>query len=184
MSSVDLPPIVIIHGLKGSFLKDKRTNVRKYLTLGTLLNLVDDQFPLPLERENDNKGQQKMDDIVSDGVMDRIGYRCLSLAEIYATLIDHLKAKGREVHEFHYDWRRELEETSNNLEIYLDNLLKDSKYGAQMICHSMGGLITFPLINIRPDLFHSILFGGAALGPGLNFLQDVSIPGLLLIYYL
>ncbi len=37
--------------------------------------------------------------------------------------------------------------------------------------------MSLPLLNKRPDLFHSILFAAAALGGGISFLQDVSVPG-------
>ena len=42
---------------------------------------------------------------------------------------------------------------------------------AQVVCHSMGGVVVLELLARRPDLFHSVVFIGCPLQAGVTYLQ-------------
>jgi len=103
----------------------------------------------------------------------------LTLATFYGPFLNTL-SHGRLVHEFSYDWRRECAENNMRLERFIEDVIQNHSGPAkavQVVAHSMGCLITLPLLNRRPELFHSVLFAAAAYKPGIGFMQDVSEPG-------
>ena len=55
--------------------------------------------------------------------------------------------------------------------------MEKSGRAPQLICHSAGALVTFPLLNRRPELVHSILFAAGALDQGMLLCQDMSTTG-------
>jgi len=173
----NLPPLVLVHGIKGSHLLDTSTGKFRFLTVASIFNVGPLQFPLPQEREDEGRGKQKTDTLVSAGIMEEIGPKWMPLKRPYGPFLDWAKSTGREVYTFHYDWRRELQEQTSGLATFLRKILEGKTTGAQVVAHSMGGLITFPLLNESPELFHSVLFGASALGGGVSFLPDLSIPG-------
>ena len=48
---------------------------------------------------------------------------------------------------------------------------KKRKGAAQVVCHSMGGLVVLDVLSRRPDLFHSVLFVGCPLEGGVSYLK-------------
>lgn len=186
-----LPPLVFIHGAKGSHLRAiGSSSCRVYPKLGSILcpRCWSDQFQLPLNWVDSDDGLrvQALDCLVSDGPISHVEVCCgfLSLAEYYKPFIDWASAAKRELHTFHYDWRRELDEASSALEFFLENVTRScssanesGRMGAQVVCHSMGAMIAFALLNRRPELFHSVLLAAPAVMGGCIFLEDLSIPG-------
>jgi pimeloyl-ACP methyl ester carboxylesterase len=68
-------------------------------------------------------------------------------------------------HVFLYDWRREIPESTEKLERYLEGVVAASGGRAvQLLCHSMGAIVALPLLAKRKDLIHSALF----LAPGVR----------------
>ena len=63
-----LPPLVFVHGLLGSHLVDPETGSRRFLTARQVLNLQDDKFQLPLEREFNGRFVPPTGAQVSDGL--------------------------------------------------------------------------------------------------------------------
>lgn len=178
-------PIVFIHGLKGSHLKDGSGN-RRYVTASQLFGLSDDKIPLPLHRD-EATGAQDSDSLVPDGSIRDIKICCCVAQSFYGPFVRHFSQKqGHSLfYEFSYDWRRDLTETSGIFEKYLEDIVKKhfpnraqaagaGRKGVQVVAHSMGCLITFPIVNRRADLFHSCLFAAGAMGPLFAFLPDVS----------
>ncbi len=93
---MDNPPLVLIHGLKGSHLRDTTTNRLRYLTLNSLFNLNrEDQFPLPTEREDGGKGAQMKDNLVSEGILRDVRACNKVLATFYGPFIDWVEKDGR-----------------------------------------------------------------------------------------
>ena len=175
-TSTNLPPLVLIHGLKGGHLKDVQTGQRRYLRTAQLFNPTRYQDPpaLPLKRDP-VKGTQAKDNLVPDGIIKNVDLLGFNLASFYGPFIDEFK-DSRDLRLFSYDWRRDLDEGGEAIETFLEQVIKEtgSKQGVQVVCHSMGGLITFPVLNRRPELFHSVLFAAAALGGGISFLRDLA----------
>ena len=180
-SSALLPPLVFIHGWKASVLTNKHTNKDEFdYTLGKCLGISSDpDLELPLELETD--GTQVKDDLIPtsachSATADLICVK-LKVAPIYGPLLDHLH-KTRDLHVFAYDWRMCLDETVAKFEQFLlDVTQRCDGQAPQVIGHSMGCLITLHLLNKRPELFHSILFGAGAMSPNASLLHDFSIMG-------
>ena len=176
ISTHPLPPLVLIHGLKGGHLKDSATGTRRYLRVAQLFNPTRFQDPpaLPLVRD-DETGAQPRDTLVPDGAIDDVTLLGVNLASYYGPFEREFSEK-RQLKTFSYDWRRDLDESGESLERFLEQVIEDtgSEDGVQVVCHSMGGLITFPVLNRRPELFHSVLFAAAALGGGASFLRDLA----------
>ena len=178
-NSTDLPPLVLIHGLKGGHLRDSVTGKRRYLRVAQLFNPTRFQDPpaLPLKRDPVT-GAQPKDTVVPDGIIDGVDLLGVNLASYYGPFKEEF-GTSRDLKLFSYDWRRDLDESGEALEEFLEGVIEEtgSTQGVQVVCHSMGGLITFPVINRRPELFHSVLFAAAALGGGVSFLRDLAEPG-------
>lgn len=84
--------------------------------------------------------------------------------------------RTRDLHVFAYDWRRSTDETVDKFEVFLEDVKSNTGMSPQVIAHSMGGIISLSLLNRRPELFHSVLFGAAAYGRSMAILEDVSLP--------
>eukprot|EP00009_Paramoeba_aestuarina_P008421 CAMPEP_0201513696 /NCGR_PEP_ID=MMETSP0161_2-20130828/5699_1 /ASSEMBLY_ACC=CAM_ASM_000251 /TAXON_ID=180227 /ORGANISM="Neoparamoeba aestuarina, Strain SoJaBio B1-5/56/2" /LENGTH=412 /DNA_ID=CAMNT_0047910007 /DNA_START=22 /DNA_END=1257 /DNA_ORIENTATION=- len=54
---------------------------------------------------------------------------------------------------------------------------------AQVVCHSMGGLVVLDLLSRRPDLFHSVAFVGCPLTAGVSYMQDLHVAAPMGINY-
>ncbi|KAL9191569.1 hypothetical protein ACHAXT_001275 [Thalassiosira profunda] len=179
MAADPLPAIVFIHGWKASVLVDAKTGAEKFnYAFSHLLGFGGNVLELPMER--DAGGGQLHDDLVASEPTRNIECLCgsVTLAELYGPLLDHLAHKRkRDVRAFAYDWRRELGETSQKLEAFLEDVKRETGRAAQLIGHSMGCLITLHVLNRRPDLFHSVLFGAGAMSPNLSLTEDYSIVG-------
>ena len=136
-----------------------------------------DQFPLPT-RYNAN-GVQDDDGIASAGqLLDLTVCGCINIASIYTPIVREAQALGRQVYLFHYDWRRSPAEAGARLEAFLTDVLEDCGYdgGAQVLCHSNGATVSWPVVNRRPDLVHSVVFAAGALRGGLSALHEMSEP--------
>jgi len=171
-------PLVLIHGLKGSHLKT-RNGVRVFCNAASYVTGKSTQFPLPAER--DSNGVQASDNVIVDGIMEEIKVCGLAVNTFYKTFIDWAEVQGRPFTIFQYDWRRDIDEAVNQLELFLlDSLRRCSGAGVtgvQVVCHSNGALVTLPLLNRRPDLFHSILFCSPQVTATVGTLEDVSAEG-------
>jgi pimeloyl-ACP methyl ester carboxylesterase len=187
-----LPPLVLVHGIKGSHLRRKGCCGRRaYLSVEALLfNCCGcDQFPLPWKYDqgigDSDLGTEKQyaDDFESDGtILDVTCCGCIPASQMYSKTLKWAEKAGRRVCCFDYDWRRSPKEAGSKLERFLEAILRHDESGwtggVQVICHSNGALVTFPVLNRRPELFHSVLFAAGALRGGVGFIRDLSIKGL------
>lgn len=175
-----LPPLVFVHGLKGGHLRRKRGG-RKYLALGRLLcggccGL--DQMPLPRQYEADS---QESDDLLPDGPIADVRLLGLKVLSMYAPLFEWAAKSGRRLYAFSYDWRRDQLEAGQKLERFLEELLQKEcragiwSGGAQLMCHSNGGIVTFPVVRRRPELFHSMLWAASGSLANVSMLPDLSV---------
>ena len=181
------PPIVFVHGLKGSHLR-KRDDcpcacAQPYLSAEALLFgpccSGQYQFELPWEYDSQTE-EQATDGLIAHDVLWRLyGCGCVPLVDVHEDIRIWAQSNKRRFFGFAYDWRRSPQECGNRMEEFLESVLeKDFKRtgwdgGVQVIAYSYGALITIPVLNRRPDLFHSTLFIGAAANHGTNLLPDL-----------
>lgn len=175
----DLPPLVFIHGWKASILASKSTGKVQFdYTFDRLLGVTaGDVLELPMQWDSD--GRQTRDDLEASHPTYDVKGLCgmLTLAQLYGPILKHLRKEGRDVKEFAYDWRRDLDETSLSFEAFLEAVKDDTGKEPQVMGHSMGCLVTLHVLNRNPGLFHSVLFGAGAMGPNFSLMEDFSLVG-------
>ena len=159
------PPLVLIHGIKGSVLTDVHGGVN-WFTAWQALGLTAPELSLPAKWIDD---VQPRDGLTASAPLDTVAWH-----DVYAPFLKWAVASRRAFHPFSYDWRRDNLETTDAFILFLENVrLKSSNAKIQVVAHSMGGLITFAAIHRRPELFHSVVFAGVPFGPSISFLEDM-----------
>lgn len=173
-----LPPLVFVHGFKGSYLVDSKTGSTEWITAFKAFGLFTSypKLALPLTWSDDDT--QDKDTIVPNGPMHSIAY----FYSVYGPFLDWAaRSSGRSFHPFAWDWRRSMFEAVDQLLTYLQDLGTP----CQVVGHSMGGLVTYAAMltayqrggtDLLKRLFHSALFVGTPFLPGNCLLED-SIPG-------
>ena len=165
-----LPPLVFVHGLKGSHLREgsRESGARRYLSVWRLLCGACckgvDQMPLPRRYEakgsggeeeggrnedgNDDDPPQARDTLIPDGPIADVRFAGVKVASMYTPLFDWAEARGRRLYAFSYDWRRSPFEAGQKLEAFLTDVLRREREsgvwtgkGAQLIVHSDGGIV-------------------------------------------
>ncbi len=190
-------PIVFVPALMGTTLyrhqqsSDSRNDEEQsvYVTSAIGLGLDTPDLALPIEWKNNVRGDtdlyctndnsinqvptQSKDDILPGEALKSITLDlccCASITvlEQYASFYEQFE-KFRHFHTFAYDWRRDLNESTEYLLEFLEKI--KSKYGvsAQVVSHSMGCLIALAACNTCPTLFHSNCFVGGMFGGGVGF---------------
>lgn len=172
------PPLVFVHGFKGSYLVDSKTGSTEWITPFKAFGLFTSypKLALPLTWSDDST--QDKDTIIPNGPMHSVAY----FYSVYGPFLDWASgASGRDFHPFAWDWRRSIFEAVDQLLAHLEAL------GApcQVVGHSMGGLVTYAAMltayqrggaELLGRLFHSALFVGTPFLPGNCLLED-SVPG-------
>jgi len=160
-----LPPLAFIHGIKGSVLSDAQGAVR-WLNVWQGLGLASTDLRLPLQWHGE---VQERDGLIATAPLSAVAWH-----EVYAPFLNWASASGRVFRPFAYDWRRDNQENADEFVKFLEKVRAENG-GArvQVAAHSMGGLITFVVLNRRPDLFHSVLFAGVPFGSSISFLEDM-----------
>lgn len=173
-----LPPLVFVHGFKGSYLVDSKTGSTEWITPLKAFGLFTSypKLTLPLTWSSDDT--QERDSIVSNGIIHSVGY----VYSVYGPFLDWAShSSGRRFHAFSWDWRRSMYEAVDKLLAYLQDLGEP----CQVVGHSMGGLVTYAAMltafsrggtDLLKRLFHSALFVGTPFLPGNCLLED-SVPG-------
>ena len=193
MSTHDVP-LVIVHGLLGSHLDDPASCCcfqRRYVSVCRLFcGMIcgcGDQFPLPTAYSTDNKTQQHDNLLPAGPIQDVYLCGCCPVTTVYTPLVQWAESSGRQTVLFSYDWRRTPAEAGAQLEDLLESLLSlssrksargEAHRGAQLICHSNGALVAFPVMNRRPELFHSVVLAAGATAGGVAMLPELSVPGV------
>ncbi len=159
------PPLVFVHGIKGSSLSDPKGRCF-WLTWLQALGLTTRDLSLPLHWESDVQQRDELAPIAP--------LRNVLTKDIYAPFLNWAMASGRSFHPFLYDWRRDNLENTHRFVEFLETVSRQHE-GAkiQIVGHSMGGLISFVGLKRRPDLVHSALFAGVPFGPMISFLEDM-----------
>jgi pimeloyl-ACP methyl ester carboxylesterase len=157
--------LVIMGGYRGSILREaKPPNRQLWAPVKVGLNLRKADLEVGLTREDEERASET---IVPSGVLSHIGP-----IDICRRLLKHarkcpgVKDGNLRVHDWGYDWRLSPHLLAGRLIKYLESLQcnqpstpKDRK-GVWMIAHSLGGLITRYVVNLRPELFAGVLYAG------------------------
>jgi pimeloyl-ACP methyl ester carboxylesterase len=171
--NADGVPLVFIHGIKGSKLvgRDGRT---RWLTAAIGLGLSTPDLSLPIRWQN---GRQAEDDLRATepiGTVDLIPG--LIGGKIYEPWLKTARALGRPFYAFAYDWRRDNLESLEKFRQCVEAVRE--RHGGrpvQLVAHSMGGIISLPLLNERPEWFHHALFAGVPFRGGIGFFEDMHV---------
>jgi len=139
----DTIPLVFIHGLKGSVLKDD-AGYTYFINLWQGLGCSSPQLALPLEWED---GKQKTDKLHASEIFHSIAW-----LPVYGPFLTYINGLARSTYTFPYDWRRDLNETTERFQNFLREIYRKHNCKIQIVAHSMGGLITLGAINTHNGL--------------------------------
>lgn len=163
-------PIVFVHGIKGSFLATTDQSVR-WLTAGQALGLSSPSLALPQEWEN--ASTQKRDGLRPSGVMDEI--LLIPFLLRFPVYGPFLRGVSPPFYPFSYDWRRDNLETLEELEKFLSKVrILHPGLPIVLVGHSMGGLLSWAIVNRHPTWFKSVFLAGVPFAGGIGFLPDLS----------
>ncbi|KAI8851347.1 hypothetical protein BC829DRAFT_387209 [Chytridium lagenaria] len=154
--------VVLIPGFYGSNLNDKDTDAKGWITMEMVWNLVHASVELP----PDFKYGQR-DNHVAESIIESVGPINLCRDFIKEMRALELCSGGNmRFHVFPYDWRRELQHSSEEFEAHLTKMYNSNgNKPVTVIAHSMGGLVTLATVNRRPELFKRVVFAGTPFGP-------------------
>ncbi len=167
------PPLVFIHGIKGSRLVGVDGKAR-WLTASAALGLSTPELRLPLTWNGDRQAEDHL--VATEPIASVDIIPGLLGSQIYGPWLKQAEGLGRPFYAFAYDWRRD----------NLENLAKfrDAVAGVreghgdsqvQLVAHSMGGLISLPLLAEHPEWFCHALFAGVPFRGGVGFFEDMHV---------
>jgi hypothetical protein len=160
-----LPPIVFVHGIKGSSLRGPNGDLL-WIRVRDLFTNRDRNLALPLEWEN---GKQLQDGVWSDGAL-----RGILGKPIYRKFLDGMKRLGWDVFCYSYDWRRNQSELSKEFITFLKQI-REKHSKPLIISHSNGGIIVDLALRTKDagDIV-GVLHAGVPFGDGVSFLPDMT----------
>lgn len=166
------PPVLFIHGFKGSTLENARGDV-DWVTGRQALGLQTPDLRLPLTWEGD---EQCHDDRRATRPLDRVRViPWLWERAFYAPWMTRAVGMGYPFATFAYDWRRDNAEAVLGLKRRMQELQRQYHSKVRVVAHSMGGLITLALLNEAPELFADVVFAGVPFKGGSGILPDLHL---------
>jgi pimeloyl-ACP methyl ester carboxylesterase len=167
----DGPPLVFIHGIKGSKLVDGDGRLR-WLSASTALGLSTPDLRLPIRWKD---GRQERDGLRPTEPLDAVEIiPGLLKSQVYGPWLRQAESLGRPLYGFAYDWRRDNQENLARFRECVSAVR--ARHGGspvQLVAHSMGGVISLPLLIERPDWFLHVLFATIPFRGGIGFLEDM-----------
>ncbi|KAJ5705950.1 hypothetical protein N7536_001639 [Penicillium majusculum] len=158
--------VVILGGYRGSILRSAKPPHRQlWVPMKVGLNLRKVDLEVGLHPEDEERMEET---IIPSGVLSHVGPVdvCRRLMKRLRKSENALRGDMR-VHDYGYDWRLSPELLSRRLIAFLESLPcnqepapGESRRGATVIAHSLGGLITRHAVNERPDLFAGVVYAG------------------------
>ncbi|KAJ3023288.1 hypothetical protein HKX48_003739 [Thoreauomyces humboldtii] len=150
--------VVVLGGMYGSFLSEKGTGKKVWLTMDSLLGFASVDVGLRLDGVDDR--------LEPSGIFERLGpiNVCADLCSEFRSQEGCSNGTFR-FHPFAYDWRREPDVSSVALEKHLEGIYaQNGSRPITVLAHSMGGLLTLAVVNRRPELFRGVVFIGSPFG--------------------
>lgn len=150
------PPVIILPGLTGSYLwNDDTCQNDHYEVWPDVSSMLLQPFDQYLEHlrlaENGTDPASPCDHIYPSGIIRDITAGPLHL-DFYGPLIDYLELVGFRVYSFDYDWRLDLRDTADELDVFVDSVLAET--GADQVNfvdHSLGGLLARHYVTSDSD---------------------------------
>lgn len=163
-------PLVFIHGIKGAELRDA-DGALVWLGARHVIRSQVSRLALPVEWKGE---EQARDGIQASGVLGSVYVIPWLLGEeVYGPFLKAAGRMDRPVYPFAYDWRRDNLETLELFRKFMKDVNARHNAPAQVVAHSMGGLIARALLAQNPELFHSVVFAGVPFNGGIGFFPDV-----------
>lgn len=164
-------PVIFIHGLKGSALVDAQGDTA-WVTGLQALALRTPDLRLPLRWFD---GQQARDELHATVPLENVRViPWLLQEEVYGPFLRAMRQGSAPFYAFAYDWRRDNHESLRLLTRFVEQVrAKHNGQKVRIVAHSMGGLITLPLLNAHPDYSQAVAFAGVPFGGGIGFLLDM-----------
>ncbi|PRP89675.1 hypothetical protein PROFUN_00017 [Planoprotostelium fungivorum] len=158
-------PLILVPGLQGSELYDA-SGKKIWVNAKHYLGREHPRLDLPLQWEK-----------VEDDPEDPEGHRIYRQASDGVTAGGLLGRAGRPYYEFPYDWRRDLNEVAHHFAKFLQSVVDDCGVPAQVVGHSLGGLVVYAVMNDPKyvHLFHNAVFAGTPFSQGINFLEFMHV---------
>ena len=159
--------IVIMGGYRGSVLRSTKTKRQVWVPVKVGLNIRKVDLEVGLEPEDEEKMEET---IYSSGMLQNIGPVDIS-KRLFKRLSECENARNGKLRiwDYGYDWRLSPRLLSRKLTAFLEKLpsnqpgadgsLPETR-GALVIAHSLGGLITRHVVNLRPQLFSGVVYAG------------------------
>lgn len=165
-------PLIFIHGLKGARLVSSQGEA-VWLRSKHALGLSTSKLRLPMRWIDARQPE--------DGLKPEKILRSFALIpyfyerNFYADWLAAAEQCQRPFYEFSYDWRRDNLETLERFNSFIKKIYQKYEAKIQVVAHSMGGLISFAMLNELTDLIHSVSFVGVPFRGGISCLQDMTL---------
>ena len=168
-----MPPMVFVHGFKGGTLVGPEGELG-WLSGRAALGWQTPSLRLPLAWDGE---LQRRDAWRPGAPLRQVTVVPWLLEEsVYAPWLDAAESWGYPIYPFTYDWRRDNLESLTSLTAHVEAVRQRHGGGpVRLVAHSMGGLISLPLINAHPEYFHDVIFAGVPFRGGSGFLPDLHV---------
>lgn len=163
-------PLIFVPGIKGSKLFDRKGEIR-WLTGWQALG-----FSTPDLRLNSDSGKDNnSNDLVPIGPVDRVtAIPYIVDASIYDGWLRRILNENQyDFYVFSYDWRKNNLETRKQLQRFLIEVSSAYSQKPILIGHSMGGMLSFSVVNENPDLVSRVVYVGVPFRGGIGYMRDL-----------
>jgi pimeloyl-ACP methyl ester carboxylesterase len=164
------PPVVFIHGIKGSSLVD-RDGSPTWLSAATVLRLQTPDLRLPLtwhNGEQDRDGMQATAPLLQVTLIPKLVQQ-----QVYGPFVEAMRAADHPFYAFSYDWRRDNLETLDKFLVCLRHVQATHQEKVRVVAHSMGGLVALAALHAEPQAIRDVVFAGVPFVGGIGFLKDI-----------
>ncbi|PQE12972.1 phosphatidylcholine-sterol O-acyltransferase protein [Rutstroemia sp. NJR-2017a BBW] len=158
--------VVIMGGYRGSVLRSAKPPHRQlWVPVKVGLNIRKVNLEVGLDPEDEETMEER---IFASGMLQNIGPVDIS-RRLFKKLRESENARNGKlrVWDYGYDWRLSPHLLSRKLQAFLEKLPSnqpgpngEQPEGALVIAHSLGGLITRHVVNLKPELFSGVIYAG------------------------
>lgn len=159
-------PVVFVPGIKGSILKDNDGNTH-WLNASTALGFATPDLHL--------FGESR--DLQAVGALNRLtAIPYLIDVAIYGPWLESMSSQEDiDFYVFSYDWRKKNLDTREQLILFLEEVAQKYKKKPILIGHSMGGMLSFSSVNVKPNLVAKVVYVGVPFRGGIGYMKDLHV---------
>jgi len=157
-------PLVFVPGIKGSVLKDQK-NATMWLTAFQALGLSTPDLSL----------KKSSNPFFPVGAIERVTLIPYIVdVALYGPWLERMTLEEDfDFYVFSYDWRKDNINSRDALKIFLEKISKAYKHKPVLVGHSMGGMLSFSVINSDPDLVDKVVLVGVPFRGGIGYMKDL-----------